>query len=544
MTLSSPSNRMLLSFTSRGVSIPVSLLPLEEAGVPLPSALGRRSPRAGATLPPMAATPNIAALIAASPFMAQRFPLNEARIVSAATLVHGPRPRTARGFAPREATVRSAQRMTLATCTVIVEGARAADLAAVKNRGARLLHEGFDGKILLQCDTVEQAFGIANLLQERRVGSATPNFVRYVSALPASTTAGAPGWPHKKLRVPEAWQVTRGSSEIKIAVLDEGVDANHTALSAALVAQKDFIGGNGNSATPTGNDAHGTACAGIIVSRDATRPGIANKCSLIAARIGMGDGSGGWAFDDYATADAIDWGWREGADVLSNSWGGGLPSDAISRALGRARTQGRGGRGSVVVIAAGNSQTPLDFPANLPGYITVGASTPADERKTFTSSDGETWWGSCFGSTMWLLAPGVFVPTTDIAGPRGTGPGDFTDGFNGTSAATPHVAATAALILSVAPSLSASEVRDILKATAVHLPGQSAWSEENGWGRLDVAAAVALAGGPSPQSAIATRAPSKRNAKKPSLVARSARTKKASSKQASMVGRKRPRKRG
>ena len=79
---------------------------------------------------------------------------------------------------------------------------------------------------------------------------------------------------------PEAWAITKGSAEIKIAVLDEGVDVTHPALSPALVAQKDFIGGNGNSAMPSGNDAHGTACAGIVVSRDTQRPGIAKGCSL------------------------------------------------------------------------------------------------------------------------------------------------------------------------------------------------------------------------------------------------------------------------
>ena len=387
--------------------------------------------------------------------------------------------------------------VTLATCTVIVEGARTSDLQAAKNRGARVLHEGFDGKVLLQCDSVEQAFGIANLLHERQVGSATPNFVRYIRPT-APSPQGTLGWAHRTLRVPEAWQITQGSADVKIAVLDEGVDVGHPALSAAVVAQKDFIGSNGNSASPSGNDAHGTCCAGIIVSRDANRPGIAKKCSLIAARIGMGDGHDGWVFDDYATADAIDWSWREGAAVISNSWGGGVASDAISRAFGRARTQGRGGLGSVVVIAAGNAQAPIDFPGNLPGYITVGASNPSDELKTRTSSDSENWWGSNFGPTMWLLAPGVFISTTDISGPAGYKPGDFTDEFNGTSSATPHVAAAAALILSIAPTLSASEVREILRATAVQLPGQTTFTEELGWGRLDVAAAVARAASATP----------------------------------------------
>lgn len=476
---------------------------------------------------------SVESLIAKSAFMQQRFPNQGPRIARVAP-VQSPGPRASAAVEPQSSVV------TLATASLIVEGARRADMAAAINRGARILHEGWDGKVLLQCDTIEQAFGIANLLQERRVGSATPNFVRLVQRAPRAS--GGENWAHKLLRVQEAWHITRGRSEIKVAVLDEGVDSGHPALAAAIVAQKDFIGPNGNSAVPSGDDAHGTACAGIVASQDSESPGIAPGCTLIAARIGMGDGHGSWIFDDYATADAIDWCWREGAAVLSNSWGGGLPSDAIARAFGRARTQGRGGLGSVVVIAAGNDQIPIDFPGELPGYVTVGASNQKDERKTKSSSDGENW-GSNFGSTLWIMAPGVSITTTDISGPSGYGPDDFVTDFNGTSSATPHVAAAAALMLAARPMLAASQVRDLLKSTAKPLKGQTGWNRENGWGRLDVAAAVrAAAGAPAHGASLvggepspALDAPARKKAKKVRKInssASSASTRKARKKRA------------
>jgi thermitase len=254
-----------------------------------------------------------------------------------------------------------------------------------------VIEEGLDGKILLRVDTVDRAFTLVELLTNREVGSITPNFVRRVSRIKLSAQAEA--WSLKMIGLPMAWPITRGSADVKVTVLDEGVATAHPALKSAVVAERDFIGDKGNSAMPDGNDAHGTACAGIIVSRDKNFPGIAPACSLIAARIAKDDGQGHWVFEDFATADAIDGCWRQGASVLSNSWGGGAPSDAISRAFGRARTQGRDGLGAVVAIAAGNYQIPIDFPGNLPGYITVGASNPADKRKTKTSSDGEYWWG-------------------------------------------------------------------------------------------------------------------------------------------------------
>ena len=380
---------------------------------------------------------------------------------------------------------------TLATETVIAEGLRQADLAAAKAFGARVVEEGLDGKVLLRVDSVEQVFGLVDLLLKREVGSATPNFLRRIT--PVQRSAPAAAWSHAKIGVAAAWAVTKGHKDIRVAVLDEGVDTTHPALKPAVVAERDFIGGNGNSAMPSGNDAHGTACAGIVLARDKTFPGIAPQCSLIAARIAMDDGSGHWIFDDYATADAIDWSWREGAAILSNSWGGGAPSDAISRALARARTQGRKGLGALVVIAAGNDQTPIDFPGDLPGYVTVGASNPADERKTRTSSDGETWWGSNFGATMSLLAPGVFIGATDIIGAAGYEVDDFTKTFNGTSSATPAIAGAAALMLSANPALSAGTIRDLLGKTAKKLKGQKTWTPELGWGRVDVGKAVAAA---------------------------------------------------
>jgi subtilisin family serine protease len=405
---------------------------------------------------------------------------------------------------------------------VIAEGLRQADFAAAKTFGASVVEEGLDGKVLLRVESIDQVFGLVELLTKREVGSVTPNFLRRSSLINRSVPAQA--WSHQKMRVAAAWAVTRGRAEVSVAVLDEGVDTAHPALQPAVVAERDFIGNNGSSAMPDGNDAHGTACAGIVVSRDTTYPGIAPNCSLIAARIAMDDGSGNWVYDDFATADAIDWCWRQGAAVLSNSWGGGAPSDAVSRAFARARTQGRDGLGAVVAIAAGNHQRPIDFPGNLPGYVTVGASNPADERKTRTSSDNERW-GSNYGATMHVLAPGVFIWTTDISGPAGYDTGDFTKTFNGTSSATPAVAGAAALMISANPALSATSVRNLLAKTAKKLQNQTGWTPELGWGRLDVGSAVAAAktaGAPPPAK---PKKEPKKKAKKKSAKKKSAKKK-------------------
>ena len=74
--------------------------------------------------------------------------------------------------------------------------------------------------------------------------------------------------------------------------------------------------------------------APAYASQDAKHPGLARGCSLVAVRIGKGDGKDGWVSDDFRTADAIDWAWRDAkSDVLSNSWGGGPSVDAITNAI-------------------------------------------------------------------------------------------------------------------------------------------------------------------------------------------------------------------
>jgi subtilisin family serine protease len=397
------------------------------------------------------------------------------------------------------------------TDTVTVLGAKAAEVSwARKEYGATVAQEGSDGKVLLAvpadvADPVAVVAELSRRLYERgNVEGAHPNFLRLVQRPgPAATGAsrqwgldndGDPGVVGADVAAEAAWTITRGDADVRVAVLDEGVDTQHPYLQPALVAERDFVDGN-PTAMPDGDDAHGTACAGIVLSRNSKVQGLAPGASLVAVRIAKGDGGHGWIFDDFNTADAIDWSWREAkADVLSNSWGGGPPADVITAAFRRARTRGRGGKGSVVVIAAGNSQGPVSYPGSLPEVLTVGASNQWDERKTRSSQDGESWWGSNFGKGLDLMAPGVSILTTDISGRRGYSRSRTTPTFNGTSSATPFVAAAAALVLSVRPDLSEEEVRQVLVGTTDRIGGGKAdWSKYVGHGRVNAFAALRAA---------------------------------------------------
>lgn len=301
-------------------------------------------------------------------------------------------------------------------------------------------------------------------------------------------------------RAAEARTMHTGSETVVVAVLDEGVDTRHEDLPAS-VAQYDAIDGDSYQ-EPNPWDAHGTACAGLALAKAGNGrglTGVAAGCSLMAVRIARSPARGAcWQTSSEICADGIDWAWRNGAWVLSNSWGGGAPSNRIAEAIEDARTFGRHGKGCVVVVAAGNDDDRVQFPASLPDVLTVGASNQFDEPKTSTSRDGEYWWGSNYGPEVDLVAPGVFMYTTDIMGVGGYSDGfaldaNYTDTFSGTSAATPLVAGAAALVLSLAPHLKESEVRQILCQTADKVGSRryvNGRDDRMGYGRLNVLAAV------------------------------------------------------
>jgi len=395
------------------------------------------------------------------------------------------------------------------TNTVAVDNPSKDDLRFLRSKhGLEVAEEGRHSKVLLlapgdQLDGVVNAFDAAEALHNRSSarGVPSPNFVRLVQRTRPSAAVAPPwalsnsgvvGRTGSDVHANAAWTVTEGGPEVRVAILDEGVDSTHPRL-ATIVAELDVVDNNPH-ARPSGDDAHGTACAGIVSCTDADSA-LAPNVSIVAARIAKSDAAGFWIFDDFDTADAVDWCWDDArADVLSNSWGGGPPVAVITNAFNRAMSLGRGGKGAVVVAAAGNDANPsVSYPSNLPRVITVGASNQWDKRKTPSSADGETWWGTNWGRGLDLMAPGVAIRTTDISGPAGYSPNDITDGFNGTSAATPFVAAAAALMLSANNTLTSRQVGRLLNQAADPLTAGGGWSRFTGHGRLNAYRALWLA---------------------------------------------------
>jgi subtilisin family serine protease len=312
-----------------------------------------------------------------------------------------------------------------------------------------------------------------------------------------------------------------GDAQVVVAVLDDGVDIDHPNLVDRIWTNPDSAGPDVNGRDfflpdehpdhfnprpkqfvfpfdqMTGNDIHGTPCAGVIGAAGRGAMGIARNVRILPVKIFHADSLA----QDERVADAIRYA-ALNADILSCSWSGPRSTD-IELAIEDAGRLGRGGRGAAVFCASGNEDSPVGYPAALPTAIAVGASTDQAVRASYSN----------FGPELDFVAPssggveGIF--TTDVANPPGRGfnvgleerggaDGLHTNEFGGTSSATPLAAGVGALVLSTNPELSRDELRGVLADTAEKIGDPASYgpdgrSDEYGFGRIDAQAAVAAA---------------------------------------------------
>ena len=267
---------------------------------------------------------------------------------------------------------------------------------------------------------------------------------------------------------------------IRIAVLDTGIDNNHQDLQNVIL-EKDFTGEGTDD-----EHGHGTHVASIIAgsgkSSAGLYKGIASKASLMDIKVLNKQGSG--RLSD--TIAGIEYAVINNADVISMSLGAIIPCnglDATSLASDVAVK-----KGIVVVVAAGNSG-PLPGTIGSPGcareVITVGAVDQLDKIAVF-SSRGPTLDGRVKPD---IVAPGVLITAAKSGG-------GYTI-MSGTSMSTPMVSGVVALILSKNPGLSPEQIKNVLKETAKDL-GED--KNIQGAGRVDAYLSFTKASGLEPQS--------------------------------------------
>ncbi len=323
---------------------------------------------------------------------------------------------------------------------------------------AKVLHR-FEGEFLhLELPSgqgVEDA--VEEFSQDEAVAYAVPNHLYH--RLQPSPGEADELWGLTKIEAPLAWQHHKGRRDGPIvAVLDTGLDTDHTDLVGNLWTNSDEIPGDGidndgngivddvhgyfpahNSGDPKSFDPHGTHCAGTIGAEGGNDHGIVGvnwKTQLMGIRL----------FDDDDNTDVatiirgLDYAESQGVRITSNSWGGFHYNRALEEALATSS--------ALHIVAAGNYSSDNDLKPNYPGsypldnVVTVAASDRQDRLASFSN----------FGpASVDLAAPGVDILSTV--------PFDRIATFSGTSMACPHVTGVAALIASYYPDIDNASLR-------------------------------------------------------------------------------------
>ncbi len=241
-----------------------------------------------------------------------------------------------------------------------------------------------------------------------------------------------------------AWSYATGRG-IKIGILDQGIDVNHIDL-AQNVYPLSFDTESGTSPAKLFGD-HGTHCAGIaaaVRNNGIQVAGVAPDAKIVS----ISNSLYGTPNSRLKRADGFVWAYKNGEDVISNSWGSSTKHAAIEEAIADAFKYGREGKGCIIVFAAGNGgpYIGVSYPANCNDKIlAVGALSSTGNISNFSQT----------GDELDVVAPGVNVLSTI--------PNNDTASWNGTSMACPHVAGLAALILERNPRLSVTQVNDIIE---------------------------------------------------------------------------------
>ncbi len=320
------------------------------------------------------------------------------------------------------------------------------------------------------------------------------------------------------IQAPEAWQITTGDPSIIIAVMDDGVDLGHPAFAGKPFHPegRDFASGD-NNPVPGNDDFHGTPVASIAGGgQGEAMIGVAPKCTLLPIRIGFGP------LDQIQTLKEFRFASRH-ADVLNCSFGfpplrfSIFDQGLVDEISEMTRTGGRRGKGLVIIFSAGNDDAPTRLSSSqnvngvrflgnagvrqippgkqifsaypgIPGVVVVGALSSMNRKSGYSN------WGqditvtapSSNGHELGSLSAfqANYRGLGQIGGTNRPGHGRasrplrddpttpdvrenfYTGDFGGTSGAAPVVSGIVGLMLSVNPDLTASDVRNILIATA------------------------------------------------------------------------------
>jgi hypothetical protein len=328
------------------------------------------------------------------------------------------------------------------------------------------------GTVVLEVPVGKELDLAAELARRDGIAWAQPNFIRHTSMIPNDPLFDRQ-WGLRKIDAPAAWETTVGSPSIVVAVIDTGVDLTHPDLQGRLVQGRNFLEAD---QPPQDDGGHGTHVAGTIaatINNSQGVAGVAPGTSIMPIKALKANGSG----RDSVVAQGVRWAADNGARIINMSFGGTEISPVLTESIAYAAR-----KGIITVVAAGNegADTP-SYPAATAPNISVAATDQGDHRGSYSN----------YGDWIVISAPGTGIWSTFWGGQSSY----RID--NGTSMAAPHVSGVIALMLSVRPDLTISEITTVLRTTADPVPEPG-----SGAGRVNAAKAVAALREPEPTATL------------------------------------------
>jgi hypothetical protein len=265
-------------------------------------------------------------------------------------------------------------------------------------------------------------------------------------------------WYLPVIQLPQAWDVTTGSSSVVAAVIDSGVDSSHPDLASKLVPGWNFLSNSADTRDVLG---HGTAVAGVLAAASNNGTGVAGVTwGGMVMPLAVVDASDFASYSNIAAA--IQYAADHGARIINISIGGANSSAALQSAVDYAWS-----KGAVIFASAMNASanTPY-YPAACNHVLAIGATDSSDSLASFSN----------YGNWIALAAPGANILAPVMGGGYGY--------WYGTSFASPIAAGVAALALSANPALTNSALVSVLEQNADDL-GAAGFDPSFGWGRVN-----------------------------------------------------------
>jgi subtilisin family serine protease len=355
---------------------------------------------------------------------------------------------------------------------------------------------GAVGEVLIRSSGISASQALAALQSDSSIAwSELDSFKQIVASVP-NDTKYSQQWAPADINLPAAWNISTGSRNVVVAVIDSGVDYTDPDLAANIWtnpnASRDGFSGDvhgynfvSNNGKPMDDNGHGTHVAGIIGAVGNNGQGVAGvnwNVTIMPLKFLDSTGSG-YTSDairaiNYATMERTQYGVN--VRVINASWSSSIADPGLSAAI-----QAAGNAGIMFVAAAGNSAANNDlspqYPASfgLPNEVSVAASDSNNNLGVFSD------YGA---NSVNLAAPGVSIYSTLPGGKYGF--------LSGTSMATPEVAGVAALAWAADPNATVAQVRNALLQGVDKIPALA--GKVSSGGRLDAYNTLKLLATPSP----------------------------------------------